>query len=125
MSPPLASPKGCFEPGCPNVTHSTYCTSHATKHIKQIERKRGNANQRGYTYRWGKERKAYLLRHPMCVECMEERGVVSAATVVDHITPHKGNMELFWDVTNWQALCKGCHDVKTSKEDGAFGNPIK
>ncbi len=43
------------------------------------------------------------------------------ATVVDHIRPHKGNQELFWDVTNWGALCKRCHDIKTVKEDGGFG----
>jgi 5-methylcytosine-specific restriction protein A len=35
------------------------------------------------------------------------------AVVVDHITPHRRNKELFWDKTNWQALCKRCHDRKT------------
>ncbi|WP_289184903.1 HNH endonuclease [uncultured Parasutterella sp.] len=29
---------------------------------------------------------------------------------------------MFWDESNWQALCKHCHDVKTAKEDGGFGN---
>lgn len=47
-----------------------------------------------------------------------------AATVVDHIAPHKlgdakssGDPEriaaawkLFWDRSNWQSLCKFCHD---------------
>lgn len=33
-----------------------------------------------------------------------------AATVVDHIVPHRGDMKLFWDRDNWQALCKACHD---------------
>lgn len=33
-----------------------------------------------------------------------------AATVVDHIVPHGGDLKLFWDVKNWQPLCKKCHD---------------
>lgn len=37
-------------------------------------------------------------------------GRVTSATVVDHIVPHRGNNELFWDKSNWQALCKPCHD---------------
>lgn len=44
------------------------------------------------------------------------------ATIVDHIIPHKGNMELFWDRDNWQAMSKECHDKKTAREDGGFGN---
>jgi 5-methylcytosine-specific restriction protein A len=43
--------------------------------------------------------------------------------VVDHIIPHKGDKDLFWDSNNWQPLCKTCHDEKTAREDGAFGNP--
>ena len=30
--------------------------------------------------------------------------------VIDHITPHKGNLFLFWDETNLQAVCKFYHD---------------
>ncbi len=44
-----------------------------------------------------------------------------AATVVDHIVPHKGDQQLFWDTRNWQSMSKPCHDKKTAKEDGGFG----
>jgi len=50
-----------------------------------------------------------------------ERAV--AATDVDHIVPHCGDMALFWDVLNWQPLCEACHGRKTAREDGGFGNP--
>lgn len=30
--------------------------------------------------------------------------------VVDHKRPHRGNVALFWDEENLQALCKKCHD---------------
>lgn len=32
-------------------------------------------------------------------------------------------MRLFWDPSNWQPLCAGCHSTKTAKEDGGFGRP--
>ena len=75
---------------------------------------RPSAHQRGYTGRWQRERLYFLSQHPLCVMC-EAENRVKAATVVDHITPHRGNMELFWDVSNWQALCKTHHDKKTGQ----------
>ena len=46
--------------------------------------------------------------NPLCVMCTAQ-GRVTAAQVVDHITPHKGNEELFWDESNWQSLCATHH----------------
>lgn len=57
----------------------------------------------------------------MCVHCRAV-GKRTAANVVDHIIPHRGDQDKFWDYDNWQALCKTCHDIKTAKEDGGFGN---
>ncbi|KAE8545359.1 hypothetical protein F6453_2331 [Marinobacter nauticus] len=31
-------------------------------------------------------------------------------------------MKLFWDDSNWQALCHSCHSEKTASEDSGFGN---
>jgi 5-methylcytosine-specific restriction protein A len=63
-----------------------------------------------YGGRWRKARLAYLAKHPLCRR-HQERGEIVAATVVDHIVPHKGDMKLFWDSkNNWQSLCKHCHD---------------
>ena len=36
-------------------------------------------------------------------------GYTTASYVIDHIEPHKGNQELFWDTNNMQALCHNCH----------------
>ncbi len=44
-------------------------------------------------------------------------GKVSNANVVDHIKPHRGNMNLFWDVRNWQSVCKKCHDRHKQKQE--------
>lgn len=53
----------------------------------------------------------YLQQHPLCVMCAEMRPpVVTAANVVDHVTPHRGDLELFWDANNWQSLCFAHHN---------------
>ncbi|MET4634984.1 HNH endonuclease [Kaistia defluvii] len=70
---------------------------------------RPSARERGYTHRWDKARATYLMHHPLCVMCIKQ-GLVTAAKVVDHIIPHKGNQTLFWDTTNWQSLCQPHHD---------------
>jgi len=70
---------------------------------------RPSAVKRGYNSRWQKARATYLRSHPFCTEC-EKQGRTVPATVVDHIEPHRGDQELFWDKDNWQPLCKRCHD---------------
>ena len=59
--------------------------------------------------RWKRRRVAFLRAHPLCRFC-EETSRVTLAVVVDHKTPHKGDETLFWDQSNWQGLCKRCHD---------------
>ncbi len=86
--------------------------------------KRESSSKRGYGSRWQKARRTYLLSHPLCAHC-ETQGMLTQATIVDHIVPHKGDQKLFWDATNWQPLCKPCHDRKTATEDGGFGRAIK
>lgn len=78
------------------------------------EGRRKNSNQRLYTRNWSKRRRLFLLQNPICRECAALKYTVPA-TVVDHIIPHRGNQELFDDETNWQPLCKTCHDIKTAK----------
>jgi 5-methylcytosine-specific restriction protein A len=77
---------------------------------------RPSARERGYDSRWDKARKTYLMSHPLCVMCQKE-GRVTPATVVDHIKPHKGDQQLFWDTANWQSLCKPHHDRDKQREE--------
>ena len=74
-----------------------------------------------YSSRWRKARIAFLREHPLCVLCKRE-GRTEAATVVDHRTPHRGDLTLFWDQRNWQALCYAHHNShKQSLEKGGRG----
>lgn len=111
----------CRHAGCGKLIDAAgYCEAHAKLHQQQSDAQRGTAHQRGYNRRWQKARITYLSRHPLCKHC-EDGDLVVAATVVDHIVPHKGDQDLFWDSGNWQPLCKPCHDKKTAREDGGFG----
>jgi len=74
--------------------------------------------------RFLKARKSFMIRNPICVQCLKV-DEVTPSTVLDHIIAHKGDVALFWDHDNWQALCKTCHDKKTYKHDGSFGNKRK
>jgi 5-methylcytosine-specific restriction protein A len=44
------------------------------------------------------------------------------AVVADHIKAHKGMSARFFDRANLQPLCKSCHDRKTARMDGGYGN---
>lgn len=91
-----------------------YCEKHKGQDRKRQDERRESAAARGYDSRWNKARKTWLVNHPLCAEC-ERQGRVRAAVLVDHIIPHRGNQKLFWDQSNWQSLCRACHDVKTSR----------
>jgi len=79
-----------------------------------------SAAKRGYGRRWQRYRLSYLKANPLCVKCIEQTKAI-AAEVVDHIIPHKGDHDLFWDKNNHQPLCTPCHNYKTATEDGGFG----
>ncbi|OMQ44938.1 HNH endonuclease [Ensifer sp. 1H6] len=76
---------------------------------RQADRWRGSASERGYNHRWSKASKTHLARSPLCVGC-EALGRVEPATLVDHVDPHHGDPDKFWDTSMWQASCKWHHD---------------
>lgn len=102
----------CSFPGCPNLTSKKYCSLHEKLGLDNRE----TAAARGYDQRWRKARLMFLKKNPLCMRCMND-GRYVRATVVDHINPHRGDQSLFWDESNWQALCKKCHDRKTMTID--------
>lgn len=68
---------------------------------------------------WKDRRAMQLAEFPLCQWC-EARGLTQAAEVVDHIIPHRGDIDLFLygDV---QSLCAQCHDSgKQRQETGGY-----
>ncbi len=111
---PMRPKVPCRHPGCPELVDAgdKYCEKHKPMHPEDVR----SADKRGYNSRWRKASGIYLKCHPLCEECMRH-GKTTKATVVDHIKPHRGDPQLFWDTDNWQALCKKCHDHKTRTRD--------
>jgi 5-methylcytosine-specific restriction enzyme A len=68
--------------------------------------------------RWKHRRKQQLQAHPLCVLCLQG-GRITAATVADHVIPHRGNAELFYH-GDLQSLCDHCHN-KTKKDLETIG----
>lgn len=76
-----------------------------------------------YGRKWRRRRSLYLGRSPFCVMC-EQQGHLVLARVVDHKTPHKGDLSLFWNEHNWQGLCTTHHNAtKQRMEWGKGGAP--
>lgn len=79
---------------------------------------------------WRKRRANLLASEPTCRMCAKI-GKITAATVADHIRPHRGDLERFWH-GELQPLCKTCHDgAKAAEEAGSGlrggdvrGNPV-
>ena len=111
---PFRSKVPCRHPGCAALVEpgTKYCEKHKALHLEEIR----SAGSRGYNRAWQKASKQFLTAHPLCTMCMKEERYTKA-TVVDHIIPHRGDEELFWDRSNWQSLCKRHHDLKTGNED--------
>lgn len=120
--PPRAK-RPCSQPGCAALVEhpNRYCAQHKRDRQRAQDAERGTAAQRGYDARWRKARLAYLKANPLCAQCLDDTQV-TPATVVDHVIPHRGDQQLFWDEDNWQALCKSHHDAKTITELGDSGH---
>lgn len=78
------------------------------------EEQRPSSAKRMYGRSWRAARLNFLAEHPLCVQCLAEGRTVEA-TDVDHVIPHRGNGTLFWDRSNWCALCHSCHSSKTRR----------
>jgi 5-methylcytosine-specific restriction enzyme A len=65
--------------------------------------------------KWQRRRLAQLKAHPLCVFCAA-LGIVTPATVADHVVPHRGSAHRFWH-GELQSLCKLCHDKAKQAEE--------
>ena len=67
------------------------------------------------TKRWQIRRKQQLQQQPLCALCLQEHRV-TAATVADHVVPHKGDYNLFWH-GELQSLCSTHHNATEQRID--------
>lgn len=108
----------CKYPGCRVLTPDGYCSEHKPKQV----RKASAAWHYLYTdprYGWETRRAKQLLVEPWCRECTANGRPRVPATDVDHVIPHRGNVELFL-YGELQSLCHACHAAKTLAENGYY-----
>jgi len=100
----------CSSPHCPHFVIEGRCASCRRKY----EETRPHAFSRAWyrSPRWQALRRAALRAQPFCSLC-EVEGRRRATTDADHIEPHRGSPELFWNPANIQALCHAHHSAKT------------
>lgn len=122
----MALRKMCVAAGCVDLAIEglSHCEDHEVQRLARLAAQRDKAGRSVHAmahaalYRlaaWKAGRLRHLRRNPLCVDCAELGGVVEAREV-DHIIPHKGCRQLFFDRSNWQSLCKSCHSRKTAGE---------
>lgn len=88
-------------------TYQKRTNSKAKKFVSKERKDR----QSMYSKEWINYRFRFLHHNPNCYCC------VNKSSVVDHIVAHKGNLDLFWNITNFIPLCNICHNTITAKFD--------
>ena len=111
-------PHGCATPGCPELVRgAARCPEHERALRAEIDSTRPSGSVR-YPHAWSRPggiREMHLRREPLCRFCVE-RGVVTAATEVDHVDGDRTNHA----PANLRSACKPCHSRRTAR-DQAFG----
>jgi 5-methylcytosine-specific restriction endonuclease McrA len=68
------------------------------------------------TYAWQKRRAQQLRDEPLCRLCRDVHGRVTAATVADHVVPHRSDPVLFAEGA-LQSLCSTCHNSLKAQQE--------
>jgi hypothetical protein len=92
---------GCRSAYVPHVPTQRYCSKSCR--AKADSRKVSEARPLYRYARWLRIRREQLEREPQCRFCTER-----AATVCDHVVPHRGDVDAFW-AGPFQSLCTECH----------------
>jgi len=108
----MAGLQTCATSGCPVLVQRGHCSR--CQAGRDRDRPLADVRRLYRTARWDRMRAGVLSEEPVCRDCMDV-GRVTASTDVDHIQPHRGDLRLFWDRENLQALCHACHSSKTAR----------
>ena len=108
---PRSALKPCTYPGCSTLVEHGRCKKHPPTFSRDPEVKQLYNSQR-----WRTLRTRQLASEPWCRLCLV-KSLYTAATEVDHITPHRGDADMFF-AGPFQSLCESCHSRKTAEEIG-------
>jgi 5-methylcytosine-specific restriction enzyme A len=121
---PSKALRGCYKPGCGQLTSNGYCEQHKTQPAEQAKRNDIARRQTDpfrklyFTTLWQNTSRQVRARDVICCICN-----FAFSEVADHIIPARiyvpqcgGDIQAFYDQSNIQGICKPCHRVKTNKE---------
>ena len=108
---PMRAPRIC---SCGHRVPADQRCACEVKRKAEADKRRPTASARGYTSRWQRESKDFLAKpeNKFCV-C----GCGRLANLVDHIIPHRGDYQLFWDKGNWQPMYSSCHNGRKQRQE--------
>lgn len=97
----------CAYPGCPNLTHDTYCEEYQSLRHKQYDKfRRAPNHDKKYGNNWRRIRALYVKQHLLCERYLKE-GRITPVEEVHHIVPlSRGVTNQF---SNLMSLCHSCH----------------
>ena len=86
---------------------NAYRTLYSTKHWKTLRRQ-------------ALTRDEYRCQHSGCGAHLQAGRDHTRSAVVHHLRPHKGDLELFFDLDNLQSVCWTCHsgDIQSQEALG-------
>lgn len=99
---------------CPDraLASSPYLGDH------QPERKRV-LDRQVLTKTWGRFRRSYLMRHPLCADCLVEHagqlGLIRPAEIVHHLRPRREGGEVTGPDEWFVGLCRAHHSRRTNR----------
>ena len=132
--PTIPSNTKCASLGCnnPRSKLNGFCLQHGGIDQRVFNQKHNNTQQRKdfnakyNTRQWLTLRQIQLSKNPICAGC-HANGIVTAASVVDHLFPWSHISEQAFFINRFQSLCVTHHAEKTQLERHgiyrAFGNP--
>ncbi len=113
---PTAPKRKCGQGDCYEAaTYRGRCATHASQHEATHRQAEIDTKALFNSPRWKQARKIHLQNEPLC-RPHRAQGQLHPGTVVDHIKPHRGDLDLFWDTTNWQTVCLSYHGIKSRHE---------
>ena len=110
----------CSSPGCPELTSGRFCHKHEEldkRKSREYDKQRDQTEERRWIHsiRWRKLSDLHKAKFPLCAECLKQSRD-TPVYLTDHIIPHEGNAQRFWDWDNLQSLCNICHEEKHKGE---------
>lgn len=111
----------CATLGCqnPKARFSANCVDHGGKDTRTFNQKHNQSrkefNAMYSTRQWQALRQIQLSKNPLCAGCLAE-GIVTAASVVDHVFPWAHISKEAFFVNRFQSLCQAHHAEKTQLE---------